>query len=312
MREFVHKKILVTGAGGFLGAHVVRALLGRGVPEKNIYAPSSGDSDLRIWKNCVRAVDGQNIVIHIAGITGNAEFHKAHPGSIFFDNIMMGVGLMEAARQANVEKFVTIGSVAEYPADAENPFREENIWAGFPEKNHAPYAVAKKMLLVQGQAYRAEYGFRAVHLLMTNMYGPGEHEEGGPIPSFIRRISAAKESDVIEIWGTGAPTRDFLNVEDAAEAIVLAAEKYEKIEPINIGSGREVSIKELAETIAKLLNFSGSFKFDATKPDGQTRRVLDVSCAEREFGFSAKTSLETGLQKTIEWYIKKLKMKNEK
>ncbi len=208
---------------------------------------------------------------------------------------------MEAARKSGVEKFVTIGSATEYPDNARLPFREDDLWGGPVEPLHAPYTVAKKMLLVQAQAYRKQYGFNAVHLLLTNMYGPGEHNDGGPIPALIRRVGDAKRNGLpeVEVWGTGRATRDFLYVEDSAEGVVRALQVYDKAEPVNLGSGFEISIKELAELIKKLMNYEGTLRFDASRPEGQPRRVLDTSRAEREFGFKATTDFENGLRKTI-------------
>ena len=299
--DWREKKILVTGAAGFLGNHIVAYLKKRGIDESNILTPRSAEYDLRKRADCERAVAGRDLVIHAAGITGNAEFHKAHPADIFYENLTMGVELMEAARKAGVKKFVTIGSATEYPNNAPLPFKEENLWIGPVESMHAPYTVAKKMLLAQGQAYRAQYQWNAIHLLLTNMYGPGEKKDGGPIPSLIVRTAQAKVSNeaTITVWGTGRATRDFLYVEDAAEAIVLAAEKYDGGEPVNIGSGYEISIREVAESIASEMQFKGRLEFDATKPEGLPRRMLDVSRAEREFGFRAATSFKEGLRKTI-------------
>lgn len=295
------KKILVTGAGGFLGTHILETLVARGVPERNILMPRSTELDLRKLGDCDKAVEGQHLVIHTAGITGNIEFHKAHPAEIFYDNLVMGVQLMEAARRGGVEKFITIGSATEYPEYAPVPLNEENLWLGPVEETHVSYTIAKKMLLVEAQAYRAQYGFNAIHLLLTNMYGPHEKIDGGPIPSLIKRIADAKavHADTVTVWGTGNVTRDFLYVDDAAEGIVLAAEKYDKGDPANLGSGYEVSIRDLAMTIGRLMDFKGSFIFDTTKPEGQQRRMLEVSRALREFGFHATTDFEKGLQKTI-------------
>jgi len=297
------KKILVTGGAGFLGKHVVRKLVEHGVPEGNIAVPQAEDCDLRFVENSRRAVRGNDVVVHLAGVTGGIEFHRQHPASVFYDNLMMGVQLMEAAREKGVEKFVTIGSATEYPERAPLPFKEETLWDGFPEKLHAPYTVAKKMLLVQAQAYRKQYNFNATHLLLTNMYGPGEkiEETSFVIPMLIKRIGEAKKTgaNFIDVWGTGRATRDFLYVEDAAEAIFLAAERYDKPEPVNIASGWEISIQELVELIAKLMGFQGEIRWDTSKPEGQLRRILDASKAEREFGFRAKVDFETGLQKTI-------------
>jgi len=304
MIDLRNKRILVTGGAGFLGSHVVEVLKRRGVPEAVINAPRREECDLRLKENCERSVAGKDVVIHLAGITGDAEFHRAHPGEIFYDNLIIGVELMEAARQAGVEKFITAGSVTEYPENSPLPFREENLWMGAPAALHAPYTVAKKMLLVQAQAYRAEYGFNAVHLLLTNMYGPGkEAVRGFVVTNIIQRILEAERTgqNTIELWGTGRPTRDFIYVEDAAEGILCALERYDKSEPVNLGSGWEISIRELAELTARLMNFKGEIRWDSDKPDGAMRRMMDTSRAEREFGFRATTPSEEGLKKTIEW-----------
>ncbi len=304
MLDLRDKKILVSGGSGFLGTHVVQALKDRGAPEKNIVVPTRETHDLRNASACREVTKGVDVVIHLAGITGDGQFHREHPAEIFHDNLVMGVELMEAARQNGVKKFVTAGSITEYPARAPMPFREEDIWAGPVEELHEAYSVAKTMLLVQAQAYRAQYGFDAVHLLMTNMYGPGkEAVRGFVITNIIRKILEAKRDGAssITLWGTGSPTRDFVFVKDAAEAFVSAAERYSKPEPVNIGSGWEISIRELAETIAKLMDFRGEVQWDSMKPDGQMRRILDPGRAEREFGFRATTSLENGLRETIAW-----------
>jgi len=299
--DLKNKKILVTGSAGFLGQHLIVKLLARGVPRENIFAPSSKELDLRRAENCTAAVRGIDVIIHLAGITGNVELHRARPAEIFYDNLIIGVELMEVARCAGVKKFVAIGSASEYPENAPVPLIEENLWIGPPEENHASYVVAKKMLLVQAQAYRRQYNFNAVHLLLTNMYGPGEHPDGGPIPSFIIRVLEAKRSGArfVEAWGSGRPTRDFLYVEDATEGIVLAAEKYESDKPVNLGSGIEYSIKEIFELIARLTDFHGEIRWDTSKPDGQLRRVLNTVWADRSFGFKPRTNMEVGLKETI-------------
>ncbi|HUX35680.1 MAG TPA: NAD-dependent epimerase/dehydratase family protein [Candidatus Paceibacterota bacterium] len=298
------KKILVTGGRGFLGSHIVKKLIERGVQPENIFSPSSSELDLRKPEDCESAVRGKEIIIHAAGITGDSQFHRDHPADIFYGNLIMGMELMEAAHRENVEKFVAIGSATEYPKSANMPFSEKEIWEGLPEPVHAPYALAKRALMAQGQAYRAQYGFHAIHLIMTSVYGDGARDESGPIPSLIKRIISAQRSgeDSVVVWGTGKPMRDFLYVDDAAEGIVLAAEKYDNPDPVNLGSGREISIKDAVGLIAEIIGFKGNLVFDATKPDGQMRRVLDISRAEQQFGFLAKTSLEEGLRKTIKWY----------
>lgn len=288
-----------------MGKHLIQKLKERGVLEENIFAPASVELDLRLRENCEKAVDGVQLVIHAAAVTGGAEFHKSKPADIFYDNLMMGVELMEAARKAGAEKFVTIGSATEYPDNAPLPFKEDDLWLGPVEPIHAPYTIAKKMLLVEAQAYRKQYGFNAVHILLTAIYGPGEYEDGGPIPALIRRIAAAKKENRgwVEVWGTGRATRDFLYVEDATEGIMRVAENYDRPEPINLASGFEISIRELAQLIARLMDFKGELRFDPEKPEGQPRRVLDTSRAERELGFKAMTHLEEGLRKTIEWHL---------
>jgi GDP-L-fucose synthase len=300
------KKILVTGKAGFLGGHLVAALEDRGVPRGNIHCPKAEELDLRLKINCEKAVEGMDVVFHLAGVTGGIEFHVKNPGSIYYDNVTMGVELMEAARKSGVKKFITAGSATEYPQNAPAPFREADLWVGNLAPSHIAYTTAKKMLSIQALSYRAQYGFNAVHLLLTNLYGPrapwaGDHV----IPSTIRRIFEAKQKgeQTFEVWGTGKPTRDFLYAEDAAKAFVMAAEKYDKSDPVNIASGREASIRELVTAIAGIMEFSGEIVYNTAKPDGSPRRALDVTKAEREFGFRAGTDLKTGLIKTIEWAL---------
>jgi len=302
------KKILITGANGFLGKHLVRNLLEkRGVSKENLYLPTIEELDLRKWENCQRAVEGMDVVIHLAAKVGGIGLNKEKPGELFYDNIIMGTQLMEAARQAGVEKIVTVGTVCSYPKFTPVPFKEENLWLGYPEETNAPYGLAKKMLLVQSQAYRQQYGFNAIYLLPVNMYGPGDNfdpRKSHVIAALIRKVYEAKKEgrNFIEVWGTGKPTRGFLYVEDGAEGIILATERYDKPEPVNLGSGMEISIKDLAELICKLMDFKGEIRWDTSKPDGQPRRRLDTSKAQKEFGFKAKTDFIEGLRKTIQWY----------
>lgn len=302
-----NKKIMVTGGAGFLGSFVVEALARRGVSKKDIFIPRSKTVDLRVRAACEKAVRGKDIVIHLAAKVGGIGANREKPGEFFYDNLIMGIQLMEAARIAEVKKFVAVGTVCAYPKHTPAPFHEDDLWHGYPEETNAPYGLAKKMLLVQAQAYRAQYGFNAIYLLPVNIYGPRDNfkpDLSHVIPALIKKVADAKRGrkKYIEVWGTGTATREFLFVEDAAEAIVLAAEKYEKSDPVNIGSGKEISIKDLVKTICRLMDFNGEIKWDKTKPDGQPRRLLDVSRAKKEFGFVAKTNFEEGLQKTITWY----------
>ena len=301
------KKILVTGGAGFLGGYVVKALIARGVAKKDIYVPRSKTADLRDYKMCVKVVKGKDVVIHLAAKVGGIGFNQKNAGSLFYDNLTMGTNLMEAARQESVEKFVAVGTICAYPKHTPVPFMEDALWHGYPEETNAPYGLAKKMLLVQAQAYRAQYNFNAVYLLPVNLYGPNDNfnpDSSHVIPALIKKVADAKKGrkKFIEVWGTGKATREFLYVEDAAEAIVLAAEKYEKPDPVNLGSGMEISIKDLIKTICKIMDYKGEIRFDKTKPDGQPRRQLDVTRAEREFGFKAQTGFAEGLKKTIAWY----------
>lgn len=303
----MNKKILVTGGAGFLGKYILKNLLKRGVKKGNIFIPLFPRYDLRKMEDCRRAAKGRNLVIHLAGIVGGIGFNEEHPGIILFDNAMMSLNIIEAARKERIEKFVGIGSVCSYPKNAQAPFKEENLWSGYPEETNAPYGLAKKLMLVQSQAYREEFQMNAVHLLMINLYGPGDNfdlKSSHVIAALIRKaIEARKEGKKsIEVWGTGRATREFLYVEDAAEGIILATENYDKKEPVNLGSGKEISIKNLVKLICKLTDFKGKIIWDTSKPDGQPRRLLDVSKAEKEFGFKAKTELLKGLKNTIKWY----------
>jgi GDP-L-fucose synthase len=313
MSDTLHsKRILVTGGAGFLGWHVVEALRRRACAE--ILVPRSKDYDLTT-EDAVRRLYREarpEIVIHLAAVVGGIGANRANPGKFFYDNLMMGALLMEHARRSGVAKFVAVGTICAYPKFTPVPFREEDLWNGYPEETNAPYGLAKKMLLVQAQAYRQQYGFNAIFLLPVNLYGPRDNfspESSHVIPALIKKCLDAKESAVrspqsaiVEVWGDGSPTREFLYVEDCAEAIVLATERYEKPDPVNIGAGFEISIKDLVELIAKHTEFKGRITWDTTKPNGQPRRCLDVSCAEREFGFRARMSFEEGLARTIAWY----------
>lgn len=304
------KKILITGGHGFLGTQVVKQLQ-KCVQPHNLITFHKKDFDLR-KEESVRRLFNVNknidIVIHLAGDVGGIGYNRKYPGQIFYNNISINTLTMEYARLSNVKKFVGIGSVCSYPKYAIPPFKEEDLWSGYPEETNAPYGLAKKMMLVQGQAYRQQYEFNAIHLLMINLYGPGDDfdpENSHVIAGLIRKFYTAKieQKKEVILWGTGKATREFLYVEDAARAIILATELYNKPEPLNIGTGEEISIKDLANLVAKFIGFKGEIIWDTTKPDGQPRRCLDVSKAKKEIGFKAKTSLEEGLQKTIKWYI---------
>ncbi len=302
------QKILVTGGDGFLGRHLVKSLLEtRGVLKENLYLPRAQDLDLRVWENCQKAVAGQDVVIHLAAKVGGIGFNRERAGELFYDNIMMGVQLMEASRQIGVKKFVAIGTVCAYPKETPVPFKETDLWNGYPEETNASYGLAKKMLLVQSQAYRQQYNFNSIFLLPLNLYGPGDNfdpRSSHVISALIKKVYDAKKigSSDIEVWGTGKATRGFLYVKDAVEGILLATENYDKSDPINLGSSLEISIKDLAELICKLMDFTGKIIWDVTKPDGQMRRGLETSLAKKEFNFIAKTDFIDGLKETIEWY----------
>lgn len=269
--------------------------------------PRSKDLDLRERSVCAEVVKNVDIVIHLAGNVGGIGYNRENPGTLFYDNLIMGVQLMEEARKAGVAKFVAIGTVCAYPKFTPIPFKEEDLWNGYPEETNAPYGLAKKMLLVQAQAYRQQYNFNAIYLLPVNLYGPGDNFDptySHVIPSLIKKFFEAKKENKKEVvvWGTGKPTRDFLYVEDAARAVVLATEKYNKSDPVNIGSSIEISIYSLATLIGQLTEFTGKIVWDTTKPDGQPRRKLDISLARKELGFYSQVSFKKGLRETIDWY----------
>jgi GDP-L-fucose synthase len=299
---------MVTGGGGFLGRSVLARLAEHGVAD--VFVPRSADYDLRTEDGVRRAfADGRpEVVIQIAGLLGGIGANRALPGQMFFDNAMIGLQVIEAARLAGVTKITTIGTVCSYPKFTPTPFREDDVWNGYPEETSAPYGLAKKMMLVQGQAYRQQYGLNAIHLLLVNLYGPGDNfdpRSSHVIPALIKKCLEAKErgEEAIDVWGTGIASREFLYVDDAAEGIVLATERYDGEEPINLGAGREITIHQLVTMIADLTGFEGSIRWDRSKPDGQPKRLLDTSRARERFGFVAETSFEEGLRRTVDWYL---------
>lgn len=307
MSFWQNKKVLLTGGAGFLGSAIVDQLHQAGVKDDQITIPRSKTCNLRLWENCTAAVKDQDIVIHLAAKVGGIGFNQKYPGELFYDNAIIGIQLIEAARLAGVSKCVIIGTVCAYPKFTEVPFHEDDLWNGFPEETNAPYGLAKKMLLTQSQAYRQQYGFNSIYLLPVNLYGPGDNfdpDSSHVIPALIKKFVEAVNAGHIpvEVWGTGSASREFLYVADCARAITLATERYNKPEPVNIGAGREISIKDLVHLIAMLTGFKGEIRWDTTKPDGQPRRCLDVSRADEEFGFRANTGFEEGLKATIEWY----------
>jgi len=311
---FGDRRVVVTGGAGFLGSYVVEGLQRRRC--KTILVPKIEDYDLVDMKDIVRMYEDMqpDIVIHLAAVVGGIGANREHPGEFFYKNLMMGVQLIEQARLRDIEKFVAIGTVCAYPKFTPVPFREDDLWNGYPEETNAPYGLAKKMLLVQSQAYRAEYGFNSIFLLPVNLYGPRDNFDPGSshvIPALIKKCVDAIEAgdEHLECWGTGKVSREFIYAADAAEGILLATERYDGPEPVNIGAGFEITIKELAEKIAKLTGFKGEIRWDASKPDGQPRRRLDVSRAKKYFGFEAKTSFDEGLRATISWYKEKVSAK---
>ncbi|MBU1692859.1 MAG: GDP-L-fucose synthase [Verrucomicrobia bacterium] len=309
MTYWTDKRVMVTGGAGFLGSHLVEELLRRGAQQLSV--PLEGEYDLRDRDQIRRCLDDlrPQVVIHLAAVVGGIGANRKHPGKFFYDNILMGVQLVEECRRRGVEKMTLLGTVCAYPKFTPVPFKEDDLWNGYPEETNAPYGLAKKMLLVQSQAYRQEYGFNSIFLLPVNLYGPRDNfnpESSHVIPALIRKALEAKGAgaDHMVCWGTGSATREFLFVEDCARAVALATEQYDGADPVNIGSGMEIRIKDLIVLINRLVGFEGRVEWDSSKPDGQPRRGLDTSRAERLFGFKAQVGFEEGLRRTVEWYLR--------
>jgi GDP-L-fucose synthase len=299
------KKVLITGGNGFLGKHLVAKL--NEFKPKLIRIADRDKFDLTKYEDCLKATKGIDVVIHLAAKVGGIGYNREFPADLYDDNILMGTFMMMSARKNKVKKYLGLGTICAYPKFTPVPFKEENLWDGYPEETNAPYGLAKKMQLVQGQSYREQYGFNAIYLLPVNLYGPGDNfnpNSSHVIPALIKKFVEAKNNNAKEVvvWGTGVATREFLYVKDAVEGILLACEKYDKSDPVNLGAGFEISIKDLAELIKKVTGFGGKIVWDKTKPNGQPRRKLNTSRAEKEFGFTAKTTFKEGLKETIEWY----------
>ncbi len=305
--DLAGKNILVTGGSGFLGRHVVQALVEAGANPGQISTPRSKDCDLRSAENCKSALEGKDIAIHLAAHVGGIGLNQKKPGELFYDNLMMGVNLIHQAHLTGVSKVVVVGTICAYPKFTPVPFKEENLWNGYPEETNAPYGVAKKALLVQLDAYRQQYGLSGVYLLPVNLYGPWDNfnpDSSHVIPALIRKLDEAKQrkDDVVAVWGDGSPTREFLYVEDAAKGIVRATQHYDGSEPVNLGTNNEISIKDLVELLAELMEFEGKIHWQTDKPNGQPRRCLDTQKAEKLFGFKAQMSFREGLKRTIDWW----------
>lgn len=304
------KKVLVTGSNGFLGKYVVKELEKRGA--NRLFLPSSQEYDLRIQENCKKVVSEVDIIFHVAGTVGGIQYMNNNPAQVFYDNLMMGTHLIEEAKNVDIEKLILVGTVCSYPKFASIPFNEKNLWEGYPEETNASYGLAKKMQLVQSEAYRKQYEFNSISVIPTNMYGPTDNfseDSSHVIPGIIKKIFEAKksQSEKIVLWGDGSPTRDFLYVKDTAKGIILAAEKYNESDPINLGSELEISIRDLAEIIGELMDFSGEIEWDNSKPNGQPRRCVSNVRARELLGFQPETEIREGLQETITWFMKQQK-----
>ncbi|NER91417.1 MULTISPECIES: GDP-L-fucose synthase [unclassified Moorena] len=305
--DLSNKRILVTGGAGFLGRQVVDQLCKAGADAQKITIPRSRDYDLRSLENCQRAVVQQDIIIHLAAHVGGIGLNREKPGELFYDNLMMGTQIIHAAYEAGVEKFVCVGSICAYPKFTPVPFKEDNLWDGYPEETNAPYGVAKKALLVQLQAYRQQYGFNGIYLLPVNLYGPEDNFDPSSshvIPALIRKVYEAQQKGEMKLpaWGDGSPTREFLYSTDAARGIVMATTDYNQPEPVNLGTGYEISIRDLVELICELMEFKGEIVWETDQPNGQPRRCLDIQRAKEEFNFTAQMEFKQGLKNTIDWY----------
>ena len=304
--DLKNKKILVTGGNGFLGKNVVKNLENLGISDITI--PSSSDYDLRNMNNCKKVVDGIDVVFHLAAHVGGIGLNREKPGELFFDNLMMGTQLLHESKMANVEKFIALGTVCSYPKFTQIPFSEDDIWNGYPEETNAPYGLAKKMLLVQSKAYREQNNFRSIVVIPTNLYGPDDNFDPSSshvIPALILKIFHAKKNNLeqIEVWGDGSPTRDFLFVDDAAKGIVQAAEKYDEISPLNLGSSEEISIKKLVSLISDILDYNGKIVWNKSKPNGQPRRCVSYVRAKEKINFEPKVNFSDGMKQTIQWFL---------